>query len=250
MDEKINTPYIQKEYKKARSTLLKKVRSLRERGYIISSDLIPEIPSEKTLKSVNELRDINNNIYEKIKYLNSETGELISGIRGRRIEKYKSYAKEKETKTRKAETQTKFYRENNLGNHGKEPNTSVGATLSWVRKQLEEWEGLSNWSSDLNMLKEDDKNRLTSILTSAIANLGEKQVAKNIQDNAIAVMDYVMQILYGSGDGTGTKEGFASGRSAVNNSLSLLESIFTGDKTTIEHSKIYSEYGEEYESEY
>ena len=80
---------IEKEYQKERKRLNQLARRLEKRGYIVDrSKIIPEKPKRLTEKSVERLRKIKpENVYKKIQFVDPESGEIVSGSKGRKIEK-------------------------------------------------------------------------------------------------------------------------------------------------------------------
>lgn len=92
---------IKSEYKKARKLLQQKVRRLKKRGYIFEDDFIPNIPKEPTKASINRLKKLSQNVYKKSKYIDTETGEILTGQEGKKLESQKSALKAKQTRKNK-----------------------------------------------------------------------------------------------------------------------------------------------------
>lgn len=235
------------EYNKIRRSLLQKISRAKKRGYYFPDDLVPDIPKRKTRKSVEELKKISSDLYKNAQYVEKSTGELFSGEEGRKIEKYRSQRKALETKKSKRtrDIEREFYGKEEPYTDNTGYVETIGATLDWVEQELANWEPAPHWNDAFRLLKQNDRRRLDNILKDAINRLGRKQVAENIQNEALAVQAYVMQVLYGSGDGG--RSGFLSGRAEVDNCLTLLASIFKGGSVTVEESKYLTEYGEDFE---
>ena len=87
----------QLEYEKALRNLKRRIKRAEHRGYYFSyTDLIPEKPKRVTKKAIQKIKDLN--IYSKAEYLDPETGKIVSGELGRKIERTK--AAKKAAKTR------------------------------------------------------------------------------------------------------------------------------------------------------
>lgn len=91
---------IEKQYQKERKRLNQLARRLEKRGYIVDrSKFIPTKPKRLTEKSVERLRKIKpENVYKKIQFVDPETGEIVSGVKGKKIEKNKRTEKRKTQK--------------------------------------------------------------------------------------------------------------------------------------------------------
>lgn len=88
---------IEKQYQKERKRLNQLARRLEKRGYIVDrSKFIPTKPKRLTEKSVERLRKIKpENVYKKIQFVDPETGEIVSGVKGKKIEKNRRAEKRK-----------------------------------------------------------------------------------------------------------------------------------------------------------
>lgn len=88
---------IERQYQKERKRLNQLARRLEKRGYIVNrSKFIPTKPKRLTEKSVERLRKIKpENVYKKIQFVDPETGEIVSGVKGKKIEKNKRAEKRK-----------------------------------------------------------------------------------------------------------------------------------------------------------
>lgn len=78
------------QYKKEIQRIKRQMKSLEKRGYVLDIDL------PKSLRSARNL-DLEN-LYKKAKYIDTETGELISGKRGREMERSRRGRKAAETR--------------------------------------------------------------------------------------------------------------------------------------------------------
>lgn len=91
---------IENQYQKERKRLNQLARRLEKRGYIVDrSKFIPTKPKRLTEKSVERLRKIKpENVYKKIQFVDPETGEIVSGVKGKKIEKNRRAEKRKKTR--------------------------------------------------------------------------------------------------------------------------------------------------------
>lgn len=91
----------EQEYKKELRRIKQFIARASKRGFIWFNDPVPKQPKKITTKSVERLKRITpNTLYKKGKFVDEETGEILSGIKGRKLEKKR--AAEKAIETRKA----------------------------------------------------------------------------------------------------------------------------------------------------
>ena len=70
---------LNKEYKRQRKNLQNRLYRLRKKGYIIPSDIVPQIPTTITQESVEQLKRIVSKYVKKTsEFLDKDTGEIIS----------------------------------------------------------------------------------------------------------------------------------------------------------------------------
>lgn len=78
----------QKEYRKERQRIQRQINRMINRGYIVPENLLPPIPKTITKASVRRLEKIDTKtIYRKSQYLDTESGEILTGEQGRKIER-------------------------------------------------------------------------------------------------------------------------------------------------------------------
>lgn len=93
-------------YKKEQKRIRQFLNRAEKRGYLITDKqaLIPELPKRVTKKALEKIREIKPiSLYKKIEYVSRETGEIISGLRGRDIERSLSAQKAARTRFLKKE---------------------------------------------------------------------------------------------------------------------------------------------------
>lgn len=90
---------VEKAYNRERNRIKRFIREAEKRGYRFSDFSIPDKPKKITEASVRRLQKYNPKyLYEKATFLNPQTGEIVSGQRGRQIERKESARKAKETR--------------------------------------------------------------------------------------------------------------------------------------------------------
>lgn len=89
----------QKLYRKERRRVQQFIRRAEKRGYIFPEDIIPEIPKRVSKKAIESLKaKTPEELYKSARFLDVETGELISGTERRKEERRLAYAKGRKTK--------------------------------------------------------------------------------------------------------------------------------------------------------
>lgn len=88
----------EQEYKKELRRIKQFIRRASKRGFIWFDNPIPKQPKKITTKSVSRLKNITpKTLYKKANFVDEETGEILSGTKGRTIEKKRAAEKAKET---------------------------------------------------------------------------------------------------------------------------------------------------------
>ena len=188
MDKNI-TPN-QQEWKKELKRLNQFIKRAEKRGYIFDENIIPETPERVTKKKLSEIKQINADVlYNTAKYFDKETGQTISGLEGRRIERRKSAQKAAQTK--------KFKTQSNAPEKPILPKES-DIVLRNIEEMIANWQPLLNWSNYFIEAKKQDKTTLTNILQQAISETGREEIAKRLQNAATNIIDTVERILYSS----------------------------------------------------
>lgn len=93
-----------REYRKERKRVRDLVNRMKKRGYIDLDDVIPPIPKRITEGSIRRLKELTpRKLQEKARYVVPETGEKVSGRKGRLLERKRATEKAKETVKKKKE---------------------------------------------------------------------------------------------------------------------------------------------------
>lgn len=85
---KATTKKVRQEYWKQRERVLRRVREIEKRGYIVDRSIIPGLPDKISAKEVKELKEITPNyIYKHSDFVVASTGEVLTGYQGRKLER-------------------------------------------------------------------------------------------------------------------------------------------------------------------
>lgn len=93
---------IKEQYRKERRRVTQLARRMKNRGYILPENAIPDIPKNITAGSVRRLQKITASaLQEKSRFIDTDTGEIVSGKKGRNIERQRASRKGRETVRKK-----------------------------------------------------------------------------------------------------------------------------------------------------
>ena len=181
---------IREQYMQERRRIQSFIRSATKRGYIIPENTLPDIPNRVTRASVSRLKKITpEKIYSKSQYVSRETGEIKTGKAGRVEERKAASRKAAETRRRKEET--------SRAKNEYIPRAS-DIILSNLRETLASFVPSGQMSRFMQENAVNNRNYALGILDDAIKELGEEQVAKNIQKNSQQISSLIEEILYTS----------------------------------------------------
>lgn len=96
---------VQKAYRKERQRIQRQIRRMERRAYDVP-ELLPEIPKRITKASVNRLKKITTEyLYSKSRYIDVETGEILTGKEGRKQERKESAQRSAQTRRERKESE-------------------------------------------------------------------------------------------------------------------------------------------------
>ena len=96
---------VQKAYRKERQRIQRQIRRMERRAYDVP-ELLPEIPKRITKASVNRLKNITTEyLYSKSRYIDVETGEILTGKEGRKQERKESAQRSAQTRRERKESE-------------------------------------------------------------------------------------------------------------------------------------------------
>ena len=181
----------EKEYTKELKRIKAFIRRASKRGYTFDDSIIPPKPKKVTKASVKKLKQITpKTMYQKAEFINPQTGDIITGTEGRQFERRLAAHKAQLTKAIKA-TVKKQNSKTELPRQGE-------IILHNVRATINAWSPGSTWSKYWTNIKENDKNKLVSLLDNAVESEGFNTVSRRLQTSADDIERIVNSILYGS----------------------------------------------------
>lgn len=98
------------EFKKQQDRIKRFIKRAEKRGYEFDKNVIPQMPkrvTQKALKTITNLKP--QQLYKQAEYVDRETGEYLSGVEGRKIERAIATQKAKETRERKKQSTVDYY---------------------------------------------------------------------------------------------------------------------------------------------
>ena len=239
---KYKNPEVKKAYQKERRRVQAFINRAGKRGYVFEKNPLPKIPKTVTEASIRALKKLTPDVlYKKSLYIkDTETGDLISGEKGRKIERKRAAKKAQITKQVqaelnqiKAETEAQIEKTQYTQEKSTLPEAPkmVDVVLDNLTEEIEKWTPKGEWTAKFQGIKETDKNILKNILQGAINAQGREAVALRIEENADRLKTLFQEILYGSG----SKEyHLQSGRKQVQLDLQEVAQIIQGRSMTAE----------------
>lgn len=218
------------------------IRSAEARGYTFPDSVVPKLPkrvTEATIRRLDKIRPAT--LYKKAVYTSPE-GVKVSGTKRRSEERSEQAKKGAETRRQR------FIEARNAapGITGQAPEEAAFAlnTIEEILFVIDNREIKESWwkhrRNALGEYKEEDANRLRSVLEQAISEEGRDAVAARIAANAQDIGELITQALQGSGD-----RYRENGREAVNALIQKFAAILRGRKLTASESLELTEQGEE-----
>ena len=201
---------------------------------------LPKRVTEATTRRLDKIRPAA--LYKKAVYTSPE-GVKVSGTK-QRTQKRSEQAK------KAAKTRRRKFIEDRGGSpivpRGEPPQEAAFAlnTIEEILYVIDNREIKESWwkhkRDPLGQYKEEDANRLRSVLEQAIADQGRDAVAARIAENAQDIGELITQALQGSGD-----RYRENGREAVNALVQKFAAILRGRPLTASESLELTEQGEE-----
>lgn len=233
---------LRKEYYKNRTRIQRFVRSAEKRGYTFDVGIIPEIPKNITEGSVRRLEKITpKSLYKRssFSYTTQEghtvtlKGKQPKAIENEFLEKTNSDLEETKTnevkhpvkKEESVQPHTRFYNESDYEEGEGNEADEVDDGLATLRELIDSWAPSANWTESLTASKQADQHVAKNVLYAAIAELGEKQVVKNVQSHGEELKDLLNHVLYDSGSREGN---FKDGRTQVNADIKRFQELLLG----------------------
>lgn len=142
---------VEKAYNRERNRIKRFIREAEKRGYRFSDFSIPDKPKKITEASVRRLQKYNPKyLYEKATFLEPHTGEIVSGQRGRQIERKRAALKAQMTVSHKRAVRQEQEMEQLLRSlHGEDSAEYREAKLKEQQEKLKEMERLQEQIDEL-----------------------------------------------------------------------------------------------------
>ena len=205
----------QQQWKKEVNRLKQFIRRAEKRGFTFD-DIIPETPKRVTKKQLNLIKSLKPNVlYSKAQYTDPQTGQSMTGTEGRHLERSRSALKRFKKSTYN-------------------PPIEEDSVLHQIDQMIADWKPFPNWSKYFTEVKREDKNRLKALLDGKIAEVGRKETARRLQENAEGINHMADEILYSSDE------------DAVNMDLNYIATVLKGSPLTADESAYYTQLAESY----
>lgn len=180
------TTFAKKQYKQQQNRIKRLIKRLGERGYFFEKEILPEEPKRITQASVRKLKKITaENLYKVAKYIDPETGEILSGIEGRKLERHRAALKSAQTRKRRKQPPKPPH-------PPKEPEFPPLPPDDFMTKVI-----ISNW---LALLRTCEKGEAYNLLLGWITQLrndnGDEAVATMIEEGADSGNILTWDIIY------------------------------------------------------
>lgn len=235
----------QDKYKELQKRLKRKLRDVKKRGFTPNSafdeNILNELPKRVTEASLKKLQEIRENIYDYLRYYSPLREVYISGTERKKQEQVESARKAAETRRENARRTDKFWEdyEDQFGyDYSKGyleslPEESLQA-IQQIEEILDEWSPNSNWNSELQALKQEDKDTIKNVFDGARQSLGDDVVARNIINNQTELLSILNNALYDSGNKYKVFSG--SGREGMRKAIERITAILYGRPLTVQES--------------
>lgn len=99
----------EKAYNRERRRIQRQINRMSERGYDVPENILPPQPKRITAASVRRLQKITTpKLYERSRFIDVETGEILTGSEGRRLERKSAARRAAETRRAVRETKREY----------------------------------------------------------------------------------------------------------------------------------------------
>lgn len=189
---------LKREYGKERSRLKQTLKRLEKRGYLIPDNVLPPIPKRITQASVNRLTKIRpKELYEKIEYLDQETGEILTGSRGRILERKKAAEKRQKTiSNKKATEKRKKIDKKKSATKSDGIDTTVNVSRETLTEDTFSRIVIDNFRETISKLPRNISDKILYVLNTLIREQGITNVATSLLQQPKQFYEYLNQIGY------------------------------------------------------
>lgn len=249
------------EYKRQRRRIQSFMRKAEKRGYIFDYNL-PAIPKKITQASIRRLSKVTPDyLYKHSTYVNQETGELVSGVRGRDIERLRASRKAAATKRANQKSSQQFWTQPSQEDYipdggdiilyntmtevvGRIPSVSGDAVemiLERLRQDPEEqivdfFGKRRARNKNIMQAIRIEKDRLIDLINQRINEIGTSKLGWQIEEH-IDELEMAIQGLF-----------YSSSSNEVHVAAETIARIIKGSPLTEEEREDFAEYAEQFES--
>lgn len=205
----------QQEYLKQVKRIKQFISRAEKRGFIFNENVIPEQPKRVTKKRIQELKEITPNVlYSLSEYVDTSTGEIITGKEGRTRERKASAYKASVTRRRNKEAERRFWtgetdsQSTNQQHKGVKYYPDGGEIIyhnileDFITRLSEETPEYTPYGKkrQYHVYEESERGRKTlyTITMSVKNEIGESALGWRIQENSEEVQDLLICVFYGS----------------------------------------------------
>ena len=190
------------------------IKRVEKRGYIVSENIIPQRPKKVTKSSVKRLKKITpQEIYKKSEFLVEETGEIISGLEGQKLERKLKSQKSAETRKAKQKAEQEFWSSSSPTSKKREkidksqlPNggeiivdNTLDDFITRLSQPTPQYTQFSTKRIASNYeASERERTTLYSLTMGVIARDGKSALGWRLQEQGDNVWDLLQYVLYGS----------------------------------------------------
>lgn len=198
---------IKRNYQKQVKRIKQTISRAEKRGYIVDYKL-PEEPKRITKKSVERLQKVKpEDIYKKSKFVDKETGEIFSGLEGRKLERKKSAEKAKRTREANKKSQRNFWTQDQINEPVADGEDLFNNFYDQVLSRLEKvpndiatTQRGKRYKRRYYLIEaeQESKSKLKELLDQALAKYGKMKLGWVLQDKADEINTFIDIIEYAS----------------------------------------------------
>lgn len=202
------------QYEKELKRIKSFTKSIEKRGFIVDESIIPTRPKRITKASVKRLQKITpQEIYNKSSYIDIETGEILSGKRGKQLEAQNRAKKSARTRKAKRKAEQEFWGgsttrkadrqqvdKSQLPNGGEIiVDNSIDDFIMRLSQPTPQYTHFSTKRRvDNYEVSERERTTLYSLTMGVISRDGKSELGWRLQDAGDLVWELLRYVLYGS----------------------------------------------------
>lgn len=178
----------QQAYQKELNRIRRLIRGAENRGYRFPDFEMPAMPQRVYKRDIESLKEINRySIYRKAEFIDYETGEVLTGTQGRKLERERAARKAQETRKAKINRPTAT----------QSPSGIVwGSVLDKGNEDIFANVVIKNWKQDLMRYNERARSILYEWMDRLVEKFGAYAVAKMLDEGARAGIRVDYKMMY------------------------------------------------------